>query len=273
MKKILGIIMFAVVLMLVGCSEDESTEDKANDADVIIDAEEEGIDLVSDGELTFAASGEFKPFSYMEGNEMVGYDAAVGRAIAAHMGLEANAERATFSGIVTGVSEGRYDLAVASHTITEERLEQVDFSIPYYYSGPVVWVRSDSDVAEEADLEGLEIAIARGTTYLKMAEQYTDNIPQLDSDVVALQSLANGHYDVVITDDVTGNEAINNGLDLKPAFYLGVSEQGIAVNKDNPELLAAVNEILQAMIDSGELKALAEEWVGSDITIEPEGAE
>ncbi|PXW93204.1 amino acid ABC transporter substrate-binding protein (PAAT family) [Streptohalobacillus salinus] len=267
--------MLGLVLMLVACGEDDTTgdNDSDSDADVIVDAEDEGFDLVSEGELTFAASGEFKPFSYMEGNEMVGYDAAVGRAIAEHMGLEPNAERATFSGIVTGVSEGRYDMAVASHTITEERLEEVDFSIPYYYSGPVVWVRSDSDVASEADLEGLEIAVARGTTYLDMAEEYTDNIPQLDSDVVALQSLDNGHYDVVITDDVTGNEAINNGLDLKPAFYLGVSEQGVAVNKDNPELLAAVNEILQEMIDSGELKELAEEWVGSDITVEPEGAE
>lgn len=269
MKKILGIFLLGIVLVLAACGDDTGN----GDAEVVVDAEEEGFNLVSDGELTFAASGEFRPFSYVEGNEMVGYDIAVGNAIAERLGLEPNQQRATFSGIVTGVSEGRYDIAVASHTITEERLEQVDFSIPYYYSGPVVWVRPDSDIESIDDLDGLEIAVARGTTYIDIAEEYTDNIPQLDSDVVALQSLANGHYDAVITDDVTGNEGINNGLEIVDAFYLGVSEQAVAVNKDNPELTEAINEILQEMIDSGELRELAEEWIGTDITVEPEDVE
>ncbi|GEN57154.1 ABC transporter substrate-binding protein [Halolactibacillus alkaliphilus] len=264
MKKLLGILMLGLLFTLVACAGDDTATDLNGDST------DEDFHLVESGKLTFAASGEFKPFSYMEGTDMVGYDIAVGEAIAEKLGLEPNPKKAVFSGIVTGVSEGRYDIAVASHTITEERLEQVDFTEPYYYSGPVVWVQPGSDIETEADLEGLKIAVARGTTYIAMAEEYTDDIPQLDSDVVALQSLANGNYDAVITDDVTGNAAIDNGLEIEEAFYLGVSEQGIAVRKDNPELTQAINAALEEMKASGELEALAQEWIGVDITVEPE---
>ncbi|MCZ0701696.1 polar amino acid transport system substrate-binding protein [Natronobacillus azotifigens] len=262
MKKVLSLLLLVLIFVLVACDDGNSAE-----------GVESEFDLVQNGQLTFASSGEFRPFSYMEGTEMVGYDVAVGKAIAEELGLEPNPTRAVFSGIVTGVNEGRYDIAVASHTITEERLEQVDFSIPYYYSGPVVYTRPDSDIETLDDLNGREIAVARGTTYIEIAEEYTDNTPQVDSDVVALQSLSSGHYDVVITDDITGMTGIDNGLEIESRFYLGVSEQAIAVNKDNPELLEAINEILQDMIDSGELRGLSEEWIGVDITVEPEDEE
>lgn len=262
MKKLVSILLLALLMILAACGTDDSTDNNST--------EEAGFNLVSVGQLTFASSGEFNPFSYMDGTEMIGYDVAVGKAIAEELGLEPNPSKAVFSGIVTGVNEGRYDIAVASHTITEERLEQVDFSIPYYYSGPVVYTRPDSDIEALEDLNDLEITVARGTTYVETAEEYTDNIPQVDSDVVALQSLSSGHHDAVITDDITGMTAIENGLEIEAKFYLGVSEQAIAVNKDNPELLEAINEVLQDMIDSGELSNLAEEWIGVDITEEPE---
>ncbi len=269
MKK-LKILLFSTLLLavLAACGSDDSSEG-ASDAEGAANE----FNLTEDGKLTFASSGEFKPFSYMEGSDMVGFDVAVGEAIAEKLGLEPNPQRAKFSGIVTGVTEGRYDIAVASHTITEERLEQVDFSDPYYYSGPVVYTRSDSDIETEADLQGKEISVARGTTYLDNAKEYTDNIPQVDSDVVALQSLASGHHDAVITDDVTGLTAIDAGLEIEGKFQLGIAEQAVAVNKDNDALLDAVNEALQEMKDSGELAELSNEWIGGDITAEPEQTE
>ncbi len=265
--KKLKIALFLMVsmILLAACGNSESANGDSNAA-----GDGAAYNLVEDGKLTFAASGEFKPFSYMEGSDMVGYDVAVGEAIAEKLGLEPNPQRAKFSGIVTGVTEGRYDIAVASHTITEERLQQVNFSEPYYYSGPVIYTRPDSNIQTEDDLEGKEISVARGTTYLEVAEQYTSSIPQVDSDVVALQSLASGHHDAVITDDVTGFTAIDAGLEIEGKFQLDVAEQAVAVKKDNTALLEAVNEALEEMRESGELAALSEEWIGGDITEEPE---
>lgn len=264
--KKLNFLSFCLILLLLLTACGNSAE---SDADANTDSDQP-YQLVEENKLTFAASGELKPFSYMEGADMVGFDIAVGEAIAEKLGLEPNPQRAKFSGIVTGVTENRYDLAVASHTITEERLEQVDFSAPYYYAGPVVYTRPDSDIQETADLEGKEISLARGTTYLETAQEYTDNIPQVDSDVVALQSLASGHHDAVITDDVTGITAIDSGLEVEGRIQLGITEQAIAVNKENTALKEAVDEALQELKDSGELAEISKEWIGKDITEEPE---
>ncbi|WP_042146201.1 transporter substrate-binding domain-containing protein [Paucisalibacillus sp. EB02] len=270
-------IVFFSVLFIVGlaaCGLKESTDDSKDNStngDSKNSASEYG--LIEEGKLIFAASGEFKPFSYMEGNEMVGYDIAVAEAIAEKLGLEAVQQKAKFSGIVTGVNEGRYDIAVASHTITDERLEKVNFSEAYYYSGPVIYTRPDSDIQSADDLNDKEISVSRGSTYVEMAGEYTDNIPQVDSDVVALQSLAKGHHDAVITDDITGQTAIQNGLEIENRGQLGVSEQAIAINQENEVLLAAVNQALQELKDSGELAKLSEKWIGVDITQEPEELE
>ncbi|MGY0693160.1 transporter substrate-binding domain-containing protein [Virgibacillus sp. FSP13] len=271
MKKLKITVFFALFLfLLTACGSDEtSSEDSTNENDDNSKSSET-YDLIEDGKLTFAASGEFKPFSYMEDGKMIGYDIAVAEAIADKLDLEPVQQKAKFSGIVTGVKQGRYDIAVASHTITDKRLKQVDFSEAYYYSGPVIYTRPDSDIQAADDLEGKEISVSRGSTYVEMAQKYTENIPQVDSDVVALQSLAKGHHDAVITDSITGQTAIDNGLEIENRGQLGVSEQAVAVAKDNDKLQEAVNEALKEMKESGELKELAMEWVGVDITEEPE---
>jgi polar amino acid transport system substrate-binding protein len=267
----LKISLFCVVIMvvLVACGENDKSESAMSDTG----KSDSELGLIEDGKLIFAASGEFKPFSYMEGNKMVGFDIAVAEAIAEKLGLEAVPQKAKFSGIVTGVNEGRYDIAVASHTITEERLQKVNFTEPYYYSGPVIYTRPDSDIQAAQDLKGKEISVSRGTTYVEIAQEYTENIPQVDSDVVALQSLASGHHDAVITDDITGQTAIKNGLEIENRGRLGVSKQAIAVNKNNEALLEAIDKALQELKDSGELAKLSEKWIGVDVTQEPEGTE
>lgn len=261
MKRLnIAFIIIIAVLLLAACS----SGNKKTEAD-------NGYDLVKDGKFTFAASGELKPFSYVEGGgEMTGYDVEVGNAIAEELGLEPQQERYKFSAIVEGVKTGRFDAAVASHTITPERSESVDFSTPYYYSGAQVFVRPDSDVETLEDLEGKEIGLAKGTTYTEFAEQVTDNIKTYDSDVVALQALEKGHHDAVITDFLTGKEAIASNLDVVDKEMIDRSEQAVAVSKDNPELLDAVNDALEALREDGALTELSEKYFDVDITEEPE---
>lgn len=270
MKKLnILFVVSLLALFLAACgSEEGSDSNEGSDGKTSGNGNE--FNLVEDGELAVASSGEFKPFSYMEDGKMVGYDIAVGEAIAEKLGLEPVQQKAKFAGIVAGVKTGRYDIAVASHTINEKRLKEINFSEPYYYSGPVIFTRPDSDIESAEDLKDKEISVSRGSSYVDMAKEYTDDIPQVDSDVVALQSLAKGHHDAVITDAVTGQTAIDNGLEIENRGQLGVSEQAVAVAKENEKLLEAVNEALKELKESGELKEIAKEWVGVDITKEPE---
>lgn len=262
MKKILSlfILMVTMIGLLAACGSDEKTS-----------GSEGGMDLAEEGKFTFATSGEFKPFSVTNGEgEMTGFDIDVAEAVAKEIGLEPNQKKFKFASIVEGVKSGRFDAAVASHTINDDRKKHVDFSTPYYYSGPQIFVRPDSDAEKIADLEGLEIAVSKGSTYAKTAEEVTDNIVLYDSDVTALEALANGRHDAVITDFITGKEAIGAGLEIEGKELLGRSEQAIAVAKDNDELLEKINDALETLRENGTLKEISEKYFGEDITAKPE---
>ncbi|MBO8155911.1 MAG: transporter substrate-binding domain-containing protein [Bacillaceae bacterium] len=234
---------------------------------------ESGMTLVEEGKFTFAASGEFKPFSWtLDDGTMTGFDIEVGEAVAKELGLEPAQKKHKFSAIVEGVKSGRFDAAVASHTITPERQEHVDFSTPYYYSGAQIFTQPGSDLETLEDLEGKVIGVSKGSTYMEYAQEVTDSdhIKIFDSDVVALQALDSGKMDAVITDFLTGKEAIANGLNIEAKAMLDRSEQAIAVAKDNPELLEKVNEALETLREDGTLKELSEKYFGYDITTKPE---
>ncbi|HET7628292.1 MAG TPA: transporter substrate-binding domain-containing protein [Bacillales bacterium] len=260
-KSFMLLLMMTVLVALAACGSSQSNGGGSGDGE---NASE--FKLVEPGKFTFAASGEFKPFSFMKDGKMVGYDIAVGQAIAEKLGLEPNQQKVKFSGIVSGVQHHRYDAAVASHTITPERKEHVNFSQPYYYSGPQIFTRPGSEIETAEDLKDKEICVSRGSTYVKIAKKYTDNISLVDSDVVALQGLAKGHYDVVITDAITGQKAINSGVKIEGKQVLGQSKQAVAVPKDRPKLLEAINEALTELKESGELKEISMQWIHKDIT-------
>ncbi len=267
MKKLnFALILLLSFFVLAACGSDKDSDAESNEGN-----HDQPYELVKSGTFTFASSGEFKPFSYIESDgTMTGFDVEVGMAIAEELGLEAAQERYKFSAIVEGVKTGRFDAAVASHTITPERAENVDFSTPYYYSGAQIFVRPDSDIETLDDLKDLEIGLSKGSTYTEYAEQVTDNVKTYDSDVVALQALEKGHHDAVITDFLTGKEAIGSGLDIEGKELIERSEQAVAISKDNPELLDAVNEALDTLRENGKLKELSEKYFDSDITEAPE---
>ncbi len=253
-----GIIFWTIVMMffLTACKGKVTTE--------------EGYQLVEEGKLIFAASGEFKPFSYMDKDgKMVGFDIEVGEAVAKELGLEPVQKKQKFASIVEGVKSGRFDIAVASHTITEDRLKEVNFSTPYYYSGAQIFTRINSSIETLEDLKGKEVAVSKGSTYASILEGVTDNIVLLDSDVTALEALSKGKHDAVVTDFITGKEGIASGMEIIGKQFIEPSEQAIAVAKGNEKLLEKINEALERLRKNGTLKKISEKYFGEDITVKP----
>jgi polar amino acid transport system substrate-binding protein len=256
-KWIISIVILCCAAVLGACGSKEASSG--------------GMKLADEGKFTYAASGEFKPFSVTDADgTMTGFDIEVGEAVAEELGLEPVQKKFKFGGIVEGVKSGRFDAAVASHTINEDRLKAVNFSIPYYYSGPQIFVRPDSSAESLDDLKDLEVAVSKGSTYADSAEEVTDNIIFYDSDVTALEALSRGKHDAVITDFITGKEAIGSGMEIEGRELLGRSEQAIAVAKDNEELLEKINEALEKLHEDGTLTEISKKYIGEDITVDPE---
>ena len=116
----------------------------------------------------------------------------------------------------------------------------------------------------------IQSAVSKGSTYTENARTVTNNIKFYDSDVVALEALSKGKHDAVITDFITGKEAIGAGMKIKGKELLGRSEQAIAIAKDNEELLQKVNNALESLRKDGTLAEISKKYFGEDITIDPE---
>jgi polar amino acid transport system substrate-binding protein len=217
--------------------------------------------------FSFASSGEFKPFSYLDNTgTLQGYDIDVGRELARRLDKEPRPMMYRFGGIVEGVKSGRFDAAVASHTITAERAQHVAFTDPYYFSGPQVFTRKDQSLQELQELNEADIAVSRGSTYVDVARQWSENLHIYDSDIVALEALNRGRHRFVITDSIAGAMAIERGLILVAGPMLGESQQAIAVALENQQLLERLNELLREMKADGTLQAISEKHFGVDIT-------
>lgn len=253
MKKIsiLGA-MLSTSLILAACGGGDEAEETSGSSD---NAGSE-YTLFEDGKLTWASSGLYKPFNYEEGGELKGFDVEIGYAIAEKLGLEPNPITTPWETILQGLTGERFDAIIGSMAITNDRAEQVDFSDPYYYSGGMVFVaEGNNEITSAEDLEGKKIGVVAQSTYDSAAQEYTDasNIQYYNSDVVALNDLEiEGRLDAVITADVVGYEAIAAGLEIKEVGEpLWIEKAAIAVNKDNPELLEAINGALKEIQEDG----------------------
>ena len=99
------------------------------------------------GVATFAMSGGYPPFNYYnEENELTGFDVEIARAVCEYLGVKYEPITTAWDGIIEGLRAKRYDGVWGSMAITDQRLEIVDFSDPYYISGAQLIVEEYSDI-------------------------------------------------------------------------------------------------------------------------------
>ncbi|MCI5751926.1 MAG: transporter substrate-binding domain-containing protein [Oscillospiraceae bacterium] len=102
----------------------------------------EGTDR-SNGTLVMATNPEFPPYESMSGDTVIGFDADMMQAVCDRLGMELVIDSMSFDSIIAAVDSGKADVGVAGMTVTEERLENVNFSDPYTTATQVVIVRKD----------------------------------------------------------------------------------------------------------------------------------
>jgi ABC-type amino acid transport substrate-binding protein len=95
----------------------------------------------SSKELVLGTNAEFKPFEYLEGDQIVGFDISLANEIAKDYGHKLKVENMNFDSIITALSAGKVDFAIAGLSVTEERQKNVDFSENYYGASQVIIVK------------------------------------------------------------------------------------------------------------------------------------
>ncbi|MGM8212161.1 transporter substrate-binding domain-containing protein [Virgibacillus sp. W0430] len=287
MKKYYLSILLGILLigLLAACGDSGETEDataepekeEAVSEEEGASEEEEESDsftTIEEGKLTFGSSGLYKPFNYedLDGNE-TGFEVDLGNALAEEMGLEPNPVfTQDFGALLEEVNTDRIDVILGSLTITDERAEVVDFSRPYYTSGPLFYVHKDTDDIETwDDLEGKQVGVIGNSVYEDTVLEHIteDYLSTYQSDTVALQDLSAGtdRLHMVLTDKIVGLVQIDeNNLDIKPVGDLILEEKiGAAVRKGNQPLLDEINRALDELINNGTYEEISNKWFGENI--------
>ncbi len=269
---VLSMVILVVGLLVAGCATNGSVGEEPGGNETESAAEDTSLSRVLDaGVFSVAGSGGYPPFNYYEGENVIGFDVDTGRAIAAELDVELDYVTTAWDGIVEGLRVGHYDAVLGSMAITDERLEVVNFTIPYYYSGAQLVVLDDSGITDPEQMDGKTIGVATGTTFADDAEALGAEVNYYDDDTLTLTELLNGRIDGVITDRLVVVRAINEMPGGERLTMVGellrLEEMALAVRKGEDELLAELNRILQNMHDNGTLTGISEEWFeGLDIT-------
>lgn len=257
--------------LLAGCSND--TQEPAADATTGDDAatDEASYTLVKEGVLTNVAELGFSPFEYIdEDGNTVGFDVDLSNAIAEKMGLTCEwLPNQAFDTLVPTIKQGgKADICIAGMTISDERLEEVDFSEPYLNSNQGIVAAAGSGLdSESLNAEGMQVACQTGTTG---DEWISENLPNatkvpLADVTAALMGISTGLYNAMVIDlPVAQNMIAESFSDLEVVEEIPTGEQyGIAVSKDNPGLLAAINDALAQVEEDGTMDEIKQKWFGT----------
>lgn len=258
--------------VLAGCGNSNAiSTDSSSDAK---SDEKKGMTLIEDGKLTVVAELGFAPFEYMDEKtgEPVGFDVDVINAVAEKMGLTASyLPNQKFDTLVPIIKQGgKADVSIAAVTITDERLESVDFSEPYLDSNQAIVVAKGSSETEETLNDASKQVVCQGGT--TGDEWIGENLPDavrvpVDDVTAALTGVQTGLYQAMVVDLPVASYMLSQSFsDLEIVKEIPTGEQyGIAVSKDNPELTQAVNKALEDMKSDGTMKEIETKWFGSEI--------
>lgn len=214
----------------------------------------------------------YHPFNYRtEDGKLTGYDVDVATEVGKRIDAEIEFVCQEWKGMIPALLAGKFDLIVASMSITEKRLEQIDFSAPYRVSiGQFVGAKDkklklfEGDAVNPAGFEGIKIGLERATTYEEWlkAKVPAAEVAYYDSNEAMYLDLAAGRVDAIMTnpmkaylkflsqEDGAGFEVVGPQIEEQAYFGIGV---GVGLRKGNDDLKERINTALKGMTEDGTL--------------------
>jgi polar amino acid transport system substrate-binding protein len=289
------LLMGVLALVAAGCGEDTPPADgsatPAGEEAVCSTYDTSAGDLLADicskGEIRVSTDPAYPPQSELnpETGSYEGFDIDVANEIADRLGVKVGWETPDWEVLTAGSWNDRWDMSVGSMTPTNDRQEVLNFTEPYSYVPAVVVVPEDSTVSDvTTDLDGKKIGVCADCTYQFFLEKSLEisgfefdfviddaTVSGYDTDTTALQDLALGRLDAVMTSITTAEAFVKDNPVKIAGDPLFGEPLAIAFDKsselDGASLQEAVDGIVADMHADGTLSELSKKWYdGVDVT-------
>lgn len=258
MKKIIATAVLGIMTMgLAGCGS-SNDKNSASKTDLLEK-------IQKNGKLVVGMSADYAPyeFHYIDenGKDVIGgFDVDIANEIANKIGVNLVIQEMDFDALVSALPAGKVDLVISGMNPTEERAKVVDFSEVYYNSKHGILVRvEDADKYQTfADLEGAKVGVQLGSTQEKIAKTEIPNVnlQQLSNINNLILELKAGKVDAIVMEKPVAEMAVKSNPELavgKPIYEEQTGGNAVGIAKNNPQLLAKVNEVITELNESGKM--------------------
>ncbi|MGL4791372.1 MAG: ABC transporter substrate-binding protein [Anaerotignaceae bacterium] len=257
MKKVITSILIGAMVFMAGCSSTSQNTSTTETAET----------TETKGTLTMATSATFPPYEYFENNTITGIDVEIAQAIGEELGYTIVVEDMDFGSVIASVTSGKSDIGMAGMTVTEDRLQSVNFTTSYTTAKQVIIVPEGSTITGPDDLAGKKIGVQQDTTgdIYGTSDYGDDSIERYVRGADAILSLTQGKIDAVIIDVEPAKSfvAANEGLVILETEY-AIEDYAIAIAKENTELLEEVNGALEKLIENGTVEQIINKYISAE---------
>jgi polar amino acid transport system substrate-binding protein len=204
----------------------------------------------------------------------MGFDVEMGKALAAKLGLKAEFVDVAWDGIFAGVQTNKYDCIMSSVTITEERLETLNFTRPYIGNAMTIVVAKNSPIriTKPEDIAGYRVTYQAETTAdiyaTKLAESGLKfEAYEYDKVMNCFDELKLKRVDIIVVDSLVAFEYLDREPDAFQLAWQGPADEqfGIALKKGNDALTAELNRALDELFADGTILNISNDIFHMDL--------
>ncbi len=243
-------------------------------------------EIKASGHMVVATEDDFRPFEFVDDGKPTGFDNEMLALFRKTVPFEVQQQIIPWTGLLPGVTTGKYDVAVTAAIVTKDRLKSLDFTMPIadataYY----VKRKGDDSVKSIADLNGKTVGVQAGSALLENLPQLQTmldktggkigKIVQYTSYPEAYQDLALKRVDYVVNTLINLNSLVTSKPDVFAVGQAVAAPSGPAwaVKKGNKEVLAVMNKFLEDQKASGNLAKMQVKWFGQSFPNLPDNPE
>jgi polar amino acid transport system substrate-binding protein len=228
-----------------------------------------GTSAVAAEKLKVGTEGAYPPFNLIDASgKVVGFDIDIANALCAQMKVECEIVTSDWDGIIPALNAKKFDMIVASMSITDERKQAVDFTNPYYTNKLQFIAPKSSDLkTDKASLKGKVIGAQRATIAGTWLEDNLGDVVEIklyDTQENAYLDLSSGRVDGVLADKFVNWEWLKSdagkAYEFKGEPVFDNDKIAIAVRKNDTELTNKLNAALKAIVDNGTYKTINDKY-------------